>query len=175
MKLKNLLAAAALAGSAGLSFADPPPIVLLPVGPGMFAGSFVQEVDGLFIDTFSFIPDTFRGRVSVTLSSISGPVSFFTASLNGQDFSFFPELGQVDFSFNAYVNNDVPLMLTVFGAVLDLDGNPMGPGSYGGSITANIPEPQTYALLLAGLAAIGFAARRKRDSERDLIPSLSST
>ena len=45
-----------------------------------------------------------------------------------------------------------------------MDGNPNGAGSYGGSITAAVPEPQTYALLLAGLAAIGFAARRKRES-----------
>jgi hypothetical protein len=30
------------------------------------------------------------------------------------------------------------------------------------SMTAAIPEPQTYALLLAGLGLLGFAARRKR-------------
>ena len=163
MNLKQLLAAAAIAGAASASIAaTPDPVLLLPTGPGLFAGSFVQPVDGLFIDTFSFIPDTFRGRVSVSLSSLSGPVSFFTASLNGQDFSFFPELGQVDFSFNAYVNNDVPLSLTVFGAVLDGNGNPGGLGSYGGSITAAVPEPQTWALLLAGLAGIAVAARKAR-------------
>ncbi|HWI12423.1 MAG TPA: PEP-CTERM sorting domain-containing protein [Burkholderiaceae bacterium] len=31
----------------------------------------------------------------------------------------------------------------------------------GGPIAA-VPEPQTYALLLAGLAGIGFVARRRR-------------
>ena len=31
-----------------------------------------------------------------------------------------------------------------------------------GTFTAVVPEPQTYALLLAGLAAVGFAARRRR-------------
>lgn len=163
MNLKQLLAAAAIAGAASASIAaTPDPVMLLPTGPGMFAGSFVQPVEGLFIDTFSFIPDAFRGRVSVSLSSLSGPVSFFTASLNGQDFSFFPELGQVDFSFNAYVNNDVPLSLTVFGAVLDGKGNLGGLGSYSGSITAAIPEPQTWALFLAGLAGIAVAGRKAR-------------
>lgn len=164
MNLKTLIAAAALASAASLSFAaTPDPIQLLPTGPGSFAGSFVQAVDGLFIDTFSFIPDSFSGRVSVTLTSLSGPVSFFTASLNGQDFSFFPELGLPNFSFQALVSSDTPLTLTVFGAVVDSNGNPNGPGSYGGSITAAaVPEPQTWALLLAGLAGIAFAARRPR-------------
>lgn len=31
------------------------------------------------------------------------------------------------------------------------------------SITAAVPEPQTYALLLAGLGAVGFVARRRRN------------
>jgi len=31
-----------------------------------------------------------------------------------------------------------------------------------GSITRAVPEPETYALMLAGLAAVGFVARRKK-------------
>ncbi|MBT9487978.1 MAG: PEP-CTERM sorting domain-containing protein [Rubrivivax sp.] len=31
-----------------------------------------------------------------------------------------------------------------------------------GEITAPVPEPETYAMMLAGLAAIGFLARRRR-------------
>ncbi len=33
---------------------------------------------------------------------------------------------------------------------------------YGGDIVPGIPEPETYALMLAGLAAVGFMARRRR-------------
>ncbi|MBC7779967.1 MAG: FxDxF family PEP-CTERM protein [Proteobacteria bacterium] len=163
MKLKHFFLAAALVGAAGLSRADPPPITLLPTGPGVFSAEFLQPVDGLFIDVFSFLPETFDGQVSVTLSSVTGPVSFFTASLNDQNFSFFPEAGLIDFSFGALVTGDVPLTLTVFGAVLDAEGNPNGPGSYRGTVTAvaAIPEPETYGLMLAGLAFLGARARRR--------------
>ena len=35
-------------------------------------------------------------------------------------------------------------------------------GLYTLSVTAPIPEPETYALLLAGLALVGFVARRRK-------------
>ncbi|MEO8930617.1 MAG: FxDxF family PEP-CTERM protein [Caldimonas sp.] len=166
MNLKCLLVAATLACSAGTVLADPPPVTLTPAGAGMFSGAFTQSADGLFIDTFTFLPTTFAGLVSVTLSSLSGPVSFFTASINDQNFSFLPESDGPDFSFAATVTNDVPLTLTVFGAVLGDDGNPAGMGSYHGTINAAtvaaVPEPETYALMLAGIAAIGWGSRRKR-------------
>ena len=93
--------AAALACLAGATFADPPPVTLTPSGSGMFSGAFVQMVDGLFIDTFIFVPATFDGLVSVTLPSVGGPVSFFTASLNDHDFSFFPDVDGPDLRFSA--------------------------------------------------------------------------
>lgn len=164
MKLHHrFFSAVVLAGAASLASAAPPdPVQLMPSGPGLLSGGFTQTVDGLFIDTFSFMPAALDGLVSVTLSSLGGPVSFFTASLNGQDFSYFPELGQTDFAFQAQVTSGMPLSLTVFGAVLDGDGNPLGAGSYSGSITVAVPEVQSYALMLAGLAGLALAARRRR-------------
>ena len=79
-------------------------------------------------------------------------MSFFTASLNDQDFSFLPEVDGPDFSFTATVTADAPLTLTVFGTVLDSDGNPNGAGSYHGTINASsvaaVPEPETDASML---------------------------
>ena len=169
MKFKTLLAAVALVGSAGISQADTV-VTLTPTGPGMFAGGFTQAVDGVFVDTFSFIPASFAGLVSVSLSSLSGPVTFFVGSLNGQDFSSF-EPAPASFAFSAYVSADMPLMLTVFGAVLDADGNPGGAGSYRGVITAAVPEPQTWALMLAGMAGMASlssaSARRRKAATID--------
>jgi hypothetical protein len=41
-------------------------------------------------------------------------------------------------------------------------------GSYGGTLTLNVspvPEPETYALLLAGLGLLAFTARRKENNK----------
>ena len=127
MKLKSLLVAAALAGAAS------GPLLAAPQAPApqsLFSTTFTQAVEGLFIDSFSFGPLAAGGLVSVSLTGLTGPVSFFTASLNGHDFSYFPELGNPVFTFRARVAGGSPLDLTVFGAVLDAQGNPGGAGSY---------------------------------------------
>lgn len=164
MKLKTLLASAALACASLSASAAPIALSPSPTMPGTFSADFTRSVDGLFVDDFTFTPSSFSGLVSVVLTSLSGPVSFFTGSLNGHDFGYDPTLGPT-FSFQAQVSADVPLSLTVFGAVLDVDGNPAGLGSYMGSITGvtAVPEPATLALMLAGLVAVGLA-RRARSS-----------
>ena len=168
MKYVSSLLAAALAASL-CAPAAAQQVSLSPSGSGMLSGSFTQAVDGLFIDTFTFAPASVGGLVSVVLSNVSGPVSFFTASLNDQNFSFFPETGATNFAFNANFATAVPLTLTVFGAVLDEVGNLGGAGSYRGTINVAaalpVPEPEVWALLLAGLGAVGFAGQRRREGD----------
>jgi opacity protein-like surface antigen len=48
------------------------------------------------------------------------------------------------------------------GEVLSLAWNASNPGDHVRVFTAAIPEPQTYVLMLAGLGAVAFVARRRR-------------
>ena len=180
MNLKSTAVALALVAGAGWASAqeDPSPItvVLTPTVAGMFGGSFMQTVSGFFVDTYALSPGPFTGTVSVTLDGTES-VNFFAAILGDQTFSFLPESQPTnDFAFTATLSNVSPLTLTVLGFAgttgFDADGVETGQalaavsGSYTLSITATpvaaIPEPETYALMLAGLAFVGVWSRRKR-------------
>lgn len=159
MTIKKLLLAATLSGAACLPAAAIT-VNLAPTGGGSFAGSFSQAATGFIFDNFDTGMASFSGLVSVALTA-SAPVSLFTATLNGTDFSYRPELDGPTFAFSSMVGN-APLDLFLFGGAFDDSGVPMT-GSYSGTINiaAPVPEPQTWALLLAGIGALGIAARRR--------------
>lgn len=53
--------------------------------------------------------------------------------------------------------SDAPSQFTVLTTTANFDGTNV-------TITAAVPEPSTYAMLAAGLAAVGFVARRRKAS-----------
>lgn len=59
------------------------------------------------------------------------------------------------------LNLDVPHLKVHF---LDANGDKQG-SLLSQNITTPIPEPETYAMLLAGLGLLGFAARRRKQKE----------
>lgn len=167
MNLKKLAASAVLFMTASVSFAQgaaPIQLTLTSSGPNMLGTTFERSVTGLFVDVFSFLPPSVSGTVSVSLVPLDTSVSFFAALLNNEGFSKFPEDGPPTFMFQSIVNATVPLSLTVFGYA----GNPLtltdASGRYSGSVqvltVTPIPEPETYALMMAGLLALGAIKRR---------------
>jgi hypothetical protein len=169
MKAIHIAAAVALLSAASATFAQdaaPIPLTLTPGAGGSLGVSFQREVSGLFLDTFSFVPSNVEGTVTVTLAPRSGQVGFLAALLNGEGFGYLPESGQSTFAFQSMATGDMPLSLTVFGFSGDAESVTESAGSYAGNLVvqtvAAIPEPETYALMLAGLGLMGLMRRRPR-------------
>lgn len=178
MTLKHIAAAIALAASTSAVLADDQSIDLAQTGPGTFAATFAttESFSGLFVDTFTFsLPLAFSGSVgsaSLTFASMSGPVSLVVASLdaaNGTGVASPPDADMIAFPSSLTFSGAIaPLTLTVLGFA----GNPFADpvalaAGYSGSISFNtvvaaVPEPETYALMLVGLAVVGFASRRRK-------------
>jgi len=157
---------AAAASFAAAQESPPIPLTLTTTGPGMLGTTFERSVSGLFVDVFSFTPATVGGTVSVTLTPLDSSVQFFAALLADQGFSFLPESGATNFSFAAMADATKPLSLTVFGFAGNADTLVDAAGRYSGKIdvqtVAAVPEPETYALFLMGLAALGAGVKRRR-------------
>ena len=170
MKLKNIAVATTLAVAAAGALAADQSITLTQTGAGSFAAMFSQSQapSPIFVDTFTFslpgMSTAGLGSGALTFATLSGPITLTLATLdggNGMSVQSPPDPDSIAFpSSIAFAGFTAPLTLTVLGSAFDS-------GSYSGSISFNtavaaIPEPETYALMLAGLAGIGFAARRRK-------------
>jgi len=165
MKLKPLVAAAALALSSVSSFAVGS---LDPISP---SASFSNTVTGSFSDTWTFN----LGTASIVAASITNVAITFAGSTFGEITNFSALLNGVPLLLggSSQSNNGVTVATQILAGSttlpagfyqLKVSGTALGAtASYGGNIVATpVPEPETYAMLLAGLGVVGFLARRRQ-------------
>lgn len=172
ISLKHIAAATALVcGAQAAAAADL--VVVHDLSAGAFF-LFVGKPAGAFTDTFTFSLGS-TSSASFTIDELT--LGSFTsidwddtaaATLSGGGLGAPIVLGEAGLD-SSFAFNDVvvtgPVTLTLKGMATGT-GIPgvISPGTYSiAAVAAPIPEPETYALMLAGLGMVGFMAARRRD------------
>ena len=159
MKLKLIAAAALLATSFAASAATYDLGTLSPLGFDSWGDSSARLAAGTTIDdiwTFTLLADsTTSFLASQTFAVSSGAISNFSAELLGNSFG---------------ASGDATSQTLTWGGVLAAGSysvhvtglTTVDRTTYVGSVSAlPVPEPETYAMLLAGMGIVGAVARRK--------------
>jgi hypothetical protein len=150
MSLKSLAAAIALFTSASTAFAD-----ITPTFDGLSAG-FTVSHSAAFTDTLTFsLPGITSVEVSIFSVGLGAHnIDFISATLNGVALKV--TNGMVD-------TIDTPTALALTGPLkLVISGMSGSNASYFGTlIVTTVPEPESVALVLAGMGVMGVMARRR--------------
>ena len=107
-----------------------------------------------FTDTVLKLSGTSILNIGDVVLSITGPAGFFVTSNIG---------GAVNFSKDFTITDIGAYTATISGNTIGTAG-----GNYTFAVTAPVPEPHEWALLMTGLLILGFYAMRKRTRSREL-------
>lgn len=177
----GLLLAASLAASASMATAsqlNSTNHLNLNNGTADIGNSFSSKTSGHpFLDSFTFkyggIFALSAAAITTALGSQSGlDITNLTLSGNGNTYTGVKSVVGNTQYYTLNVSN-----LTAGNYTLAVAGTVTGSrgGSFGGNISvAAVPEASTVAMMLGGLAVVGFGAWRRRRSGGDALPSHGS-
>ena len=116
-----------------------------------------------FSETLTFT-NTLDGLYNFTLTTSSRDIDFISAILSGGGGPY--ALNPIDTGATEYWRLS-DLWLGAGQYMLTISGDNRGNGSLGGSVTIEqaVPEPATWAMMLFGFGAVGFAMRRRKQQK----------
>ena len=173
-KLRSVAAAAMVALSAFSAQALTFNLGTIGVAPGAPLGH--SSIVGAFSDVYTF---TLAGLSSVTADATSNATLILPGYSVGEIIGFSAWIDATPLSLSTTTTNlgpgisqqvkqlltTPPLSLASGIHTLTISGTntTLGAASYSGNIYAtHLPEPESYAMMLVGLGALGFLARRRR-------------
>ena len=131
----------------------------------MSGNSIINEAE--WISTFSFLGPvsgaafnfvTTGGDVTFTAFLDAAEVEYFTASTGDMASNNFYGFENISF-------NSIRIDTTSTESVSYLLDNLQVASSFDGSPVTQVPEPESYAMFMAGLALMGFIARRRKNGQ----------
>ena len=159
MKIKSILAAAALVGMSASSFAGAFTTSFNPAGFAEIFNSYAKSTGTSFNDTWSFTGVT-PGTYEVNGSLSGSGLSFTSISMGSTPWTLVSNGLVTNFAEIVNFEGGAPSTLTIIGTK-----SASSMSFYGGGVTVTpVPEPETYAMLLAGLGVMGAIARRRKQA-----------